>query len=489
MKNKSLWNNYHNDKTFDKLQCDLETDILIIGGGITGISCLYHLKDSNLKITLVEKNKLYSGITRNTTGKLTFLQENIYSKITRYHSKETAKLYLQSQKDAIDLVKEIIDKNKIDCNLENVNSYVFTDSFKDNYKLLKEFNLLKEFDSNIKLVNKLPDGYKVYNAIATTKNDTYVFNPIKYLNGLLKVCNNENIDIYENTNILSINKDKEFYICKTKDNSIKAKKVVLTLHYPYFLIPFFIPFKTYIEKSYIKANQIKDSNKFSAINISKPTKSIRYHEDGNLYKFFLTSSHNTSIKNNDVANFNKLTDLDNADYIWSNHDIITNDYLPFIGSLNRDKTLLIATGYNTWGMTNGSIAGKIISDIILKKDNKYINLFDPKRKINIGKIINFPLIIITNMLSFVKSKLNKNKSWYSNKVYFYKFKGKNLAKYVDSKGKEHIVYNKCPHLKCSLLFNEIEKTWDCPCHGSRFDIDGKVIFGPSNYDISYKDNN
>lgn len=167
-------------------------------------------------------------------------------------------------------------------------------------------------------------------------------------------------------------------------------------------------------------------------------------------------------------------------------DIMTSDFLPYIGSINKENTLLLATGYNTWGMTNGSLAGKIISDIILKKPNKYITLFDPKRALNLGKIINFPLILSSNAYAFFKSKLIRQKSWYSNNVKFKKINGENVAIYIDENQKEHIVYSNCPHLKCGLIFNEVEKTWDCPCHGSRFDIDGKNIEGPSNYNITYR---
>ena len=163
---------------------------------------------------------------------------------------------------------------------------------------------------------------------------------------------------------------------------------------------------------------------------------------------------------------------------------MTYDLLPFIGFI--DDNLLIGTGYNTWGMTNGFLAGWIISDLMLGNKNKYSSLFNPLRGINLGKVVNFPTILGSSAFSFAKSKLCKNKSWYSSNVKFEKRNGKDVAIYVDENKKEHIVYNKCPHLKCSLIFNEVEKTWDCPCHGSRFDLDGKCIEGPSNYDISYR---
>ena len=143
--------------------------------------------------------------------------------------------------------------------------------------------------------------------------------------------------------------------------------------------------------------------------------------------------------------------------------------MPYIGSITKDNTFLIACGYNTWGMTNSILASIIIRDIILNKDNPYISLFSPKRNFNLSKIIRFPIDIKSNIKALIKStKTNVNNS-------------------KDELNKEHIVLNKCPHLKCGLVFNEIEKTWDCLCHGSRFDIDGKCLEGPSNYDITFKE--
>ena len=145
--------------------------------------------------------------------------------------------------------------------------------------------------------------------------------------------------------------------------------------------------------------------------------------------------------------------------------------------------MFLGTGYNTWGMTNGSLAGEIISSLILKKDNKYKDLMAPKRALNLSKLERLPSDIYGNIKAFIKSnKNNVNNKKVINKT----IKGKKVLVYVDEKGKEHIVLNKCPHLKCGIVFNEIEKTWECLCHGSRFDIDGKLINGPSNFDITFK---
>ena len=172
-------------------------------------------------------------------------------------------------------------------------------------------------------------------------------------------------------------------------------------------------------------------------------------------------------------------------YIWSNEDIITNDYLPYIGKIKNN--LYIATGYNTWGMTNGSIAGLILSDLIKEKFNKYTSLFNPKRLMPLSSFPNVVYDLYSSAKPFIGNKLIKNKKFYSNKVIFTKKDGKNVGIYIDDAKISHVVYNKCPHMKCSLIFNESELTWDCPCHSSRFDLDGNCIKGPSNYNISYKE--
>ncbi len=485
MKNISIWSDIKREKEYDKLKNDILVDVLIIGGGITGINTLYQLRNSNLDVCLVEKNRICEGVTSRTTGKLTYLQENIYSKLKNLHSENVSKRYLESQREAIDIAKEIIRKNDIACDLEKVDSYVFTNS-NDN-KLEREIELLNSWGVPIKLSNVLPNGVNVKGCYYVA--DTYVFHPIKFLYKLADICSEAGLKIYENTKIVDIDKKEDFYICRGEDFTIKAKYVVMALHYPYFLFPFLMPFKAYLEKSYVEAFKVIKNYNFSAINIDKETISTRFHQGSKeIYQLYLTNSHNYCVHNNEDKNFCELMKKKDvkAEYVWSNKDIMTNDLMPYIGRINDDN-LLIGTGYNTWGMTNGILAGKILADIICGRDNKYIDLFRPNREINLGKLVNFPVALWSSASAFLKSKLFKNKSWYSDKVRFEKRNGKQVGIYVDDQGLEHVVYNLCPHMKCSLIFNEIEKTWDCPCHGSRFSIDGKSIEGPSNYDITYKE--
>ena len=486
MNNSSLWIKDLKIKKYKVLNKNINTDILIIGGGLTGLSCAYYLKNSNLNICLVESKYIGMGVSSKTTGKVTYLQETIYTDIEEKTSFDTAKKYFDSQKFAINEIKKIIDTNKIDCNFYKVKSYIFTDNDDDIENIENEKNLLEKFGVKVKKHDSI--NIKLNSKYAISTDDTYIFHPIKFIYSLKELCEKDNVNIYEQTKIIEIKKKKDNYICYTKNVKIKAKKVIIACHYPFFLKPFFLPLKVHNEKSYVTASIVKDYKDEIFITSKIPTKSIRYHKDNDNYLIYLSNSHNICNSVNYKDNFNKTISEAkklklNPKYVWSNEDLITVDKIPYIGRLEENNdNLLIGTGYNTWGMTNSVLAGYILSDIIKGNKNEFEELTNPLRTLNCsGVIVN----IGSNLKSIIQNKVSKNKNWYNN-IKFETRNGKSVAIYNDGK-KEHIVYTTCPHLGCTLIFNEFEKTWDCPCHASRFDIDGKCIKGPSKYNISYKE--
>ena len=465
MGNISIWKDTINNKKFKKLNSNEEVDILIIGGGITGISTYYHLRNSNLKVMLVESNKIGYGTTGNSTGKLTYLQNDLLNKI------DNKVLYLKSQIEAINMIKKVIEEEKIDCDLENVSSYLYTNNETEIDKIKEIANFLTENGLEV-----IKENNNLVDSIYTIKvDDTYMFHPIKFLYGLI----NDNDLIYEDTRIINIRKDNNYYLCETDDYVIKTKYVVIASHYPYFNMPYLFPVKGNLEKSYLSASTY-NGDKVSLISYSNPFISIRTYKD---YLIYLSNTHSNDKDTDDLKNYQglakKVLDLKLVPtYLWSNIDIITNDYLPYIGSIKDN--MLIGTGYNTWGLTNGFLAGKILSDIILEKDNPYIELFDPKR-INLKQVTGVLSDMVKSINGYISGITNKNE-----KVIYDKINGKDVMIYKED-DKEYIVYRKCPHMGCNLIFNEIEKTWDCPCHGSRFDLTGKCINSPANQDITFKE--
>lgn len=486
MKKNSIWLENLKESTQKQIDKDIEVDVLIVGGGITGLTTAYFLKDKNFFICLVDQDKVGHGVSSKTTGKLNYLQETIYSTLEKNYSYKIANLYYKSQRHAIKIVKDIIEKEKIDCNFEKVTSYVFTDKEEEVKKLIKEKAILESMGSKVDEHYSIP--LKLNSMYAISVDNTAVFHPLKYLYALKNICLKHNIKIYEFTKIYNIKKEGNYYICDANDKKIKAKKVVLACHYPFFLFPLLFPIKTYLEKSYITASKVDENEKKTYITSKNPTHSIRFYEKENSYLIYLNNSHKICNDLNDKELFesslNQANKLDlSPDYIWSNEDIMTYDKLPFIGKIKEN--MWIGTGYNTWGMTNGTIAAFLLSDLILDKENMYEELFSLKRKNLKNKVIGYSNNLFINLKGYIPNKIIKNKKWYPKSLTFTKKYGKSVAIYKEG-SKEHIVYTKCPHVGCTLIFNEVEKTWDCPCHASKFNIDGKCIKGPSLYDISYK---
>ncbi len=479
MKTNSIWKEIKDD-VCSKIKDDCDTDVLIVGGGITGLSLLYELRNSGLKTMLVERNRCGQGVTSRSTAKITFLQDNTITNIDSLMGRGKALGYLRSQIEATKRLANIIKKEKIDCDLKEVDSYVFTNDLKNLKKIETLYSIVEDCGVEVERVDSVPFDESFLDAIKV--KGTYVFHPIKYLNHIKKLFAE---NIYEDSQVMNIDRKEGFYYSYVNGKTIRSKYVVLATHYPYFLSPLEMPLKSHIEVSYLGARKVSRFESFSAINIDKSTISMRYHSDGkdNYFVYLFNSFKSCDVKSI-VDNFKHLKEKYDFDYIWSNNDIMTNDYMPYVGSIYKDEnSFLIATGYNTWGITNGSYAGVILASIITGQKNEYIDLFAPKRGLNLSKVVRFPFDIGCNCKSFLKGgKKNVN----NKNVEYTKMDGQNVVIYIDEVGISHIVLNKCPHMKCGVVLNEVEKTWDCLCHGSRFDIDGKCIEGPSNFDITFK---
>lgn len=487
MKENYLWQVEEQAKV-EALTKDEKTDILIIGGGIAGMSIAFALKDLDEKILVVDQHQCGNGVTMRTTGKLTSLQNDIYQTIEKSYGKRAVKLYFQSQQEAIQIVKSNVQTYDIDCNFEEVDSYLFIRDEKNKEKLRKEKESLKSITTVLEK-DTLPISYPIIKTIQVSHSA--VFHPLKYLLALKKLCSEKGVFFYEDTMVHEIIPRKDCFVVNANNHKIIAKKVIVSCHYPFFLLPSFIPFKTYLEKSYIGSFKVNDNKHFSAINLDQDTYSFRYHQDKeNIHFLYLSESHKLS---DDVDYLKKVENLKQKierdfhqvpDYIWSNYDLMTNDSLPFIGRISKEyPNLFLVTGFNTWGMTNGVISGKVIHDLILEKENAYISLFDPMRHTTPTKLINNLINDFKMAKIFLKTKIKKNYSFYPDQVKIITRNGKKCGVYIDQNKKEHVVSNTCPHMKCSLIFNPTTTSWDCPCHGSRFDIDGNVLKGPSTWNI------
>lgn len=485
MKIESIWMNEYKNPLKKKNKKVNDTDILIIGGGITGLSCAYFLKDSSYQITLLDKGKIGMGVTSRTTAKINYLQGTIYQDLEKYYGLKKSKLYLESQLEAIHFIESIVKKEKIKCDLEKVDAFLYTNEEKNISKINKEMEILKGFDIKVGEITSLPiPEIPVLKGIVVS--DTYVFHPLKYLLGLLKKIK-DSVQIHEDTLVQEISLQEDgTYLISTSEGTFSSKIVIVSCHYPFFIKPGLFPLFGYLKREYVQAAKVKNPSHFTAINIDSSLKSIRFYKDYLIYgsrEKKLTSSYDyekeyKKSKEEFIHFFHQ-----EPEYSWMNQDLMMNDSLPWIGVLDKKQpNLYIATGYQAWGMTNGTIAGKLISDLIQEKENPYERLFSPLRTMK-------PNVIpaLTNgfeyLKAYTKTYFDKNPKFHSKHAMILKINGIDCGVYIDKEGKRHVVRNLCPHLKCKLVFNTLEETWDCPCHGSRFSIDGDVIEGPATFSI------
>ena len=468
--NKSIWG--YNSGSFNFTKKNIECDVLIIGGGMCGMSTAFMLLDSNKKVVLIDSNRIGSGITGKTTGKISVMQEYNYQNIYNI-SKDLAYGYLGSQVYAVKKLVRLINEHNIPCDLTKNYSYLFTNSNENIKKIINEKNILDRV-LKCEIIDNLPNGYPCLYGIKA--DHSFVFNPIKYISFIKNLCKDK-IDIYEYTRAINISRKLDCFLIKTNKNKIKAKQVIICTHYPILVKKLFFPIVTSITKEYIVCAQTSDVYKSNMISNDGNVVSMRYYDDYIIYASgndLLGGKLNHKKNMNNVINDFKRHFNYPIKYTWYNYDITSTDYLPIIDEV--DKDIFVATAFNKWGMTNSVLAASILSDYIKGKKNKYSDLFSINRK----SLKN--AACIKNMFDNVVTYFKPKKSNISYEI----IDGIKYAVYTDIDGVSHKVVYKCPHLGCGLIFNEVDKTWDCPCHGSRYDIDGKVIHGPSSSSVKKK---
>lgn len=457
---KSIWEK--EEKHYPCLEKNSSCDVLIVGGGITGISLAYYLKDTSQKVIVLEQNKIGHSTTMKSTAKLTYLQQDIALKIKNNVGFRAARDYVYAQINAIEEMVRIIQKENISCHLEKNDSYLFVNEEKNQKKLRKVYQLYRDFD--------LTPEYQEIPQFSTTLSfrvkDTYVFHPLEYIYGLLKCLEEKgNISIYEHTRMIRFRKMENGYrVFLEGGEQIDCHYFVFANHYLPFVSPYFLPLKNYLEVSSITAKP-HENLAYNAINLDKDVLSIRFFEN---YQILLRNSKRLS--NHSITEQEK----EEAPFWWRNYDFMTQHGFPLIGRIQKNSNIFIASGYNTWGMTNSNIAARIIASLIEKEDNPFPYPFSSRYTPSLFSVFHFLEDNIHQFIHFIGSYLLPQ-----GKAKIIWKKGKRYGVYVDLDNKKHVVALTCPHMKCSLRFNEQEKTWDCPCHGSKFDVDGNLIRGPA----------
>lgn len=434
----SIWNTSVDLNSFESLKGDIKTDVLIIGGGITGVLLAKKLKESGVQYILVEANKVCSGVTLNTTAKITSQHSLIYSKIYNEYGSEKAELYYKSNQRAISQFKEI--SKNIDCDFQEKDAFVYSLNRSD--KINDEMQVLNKIGAEFEFIKAVPFPFNIAGAIKFSNQAQ--FNPLKFINGIIG-----GLKIYENTRVLGF--DGEYFI--TDDAKINAKKVVVATHFPIFNKFGLYPLKLYQDRSYVLALEGAKNVNGMYIDENPTGLSFRNYND---YLLLGGGAHRTG---KEGGNWQELVKFKNRFYPsskeicrWSTQDCMTLDGIPYIGRYSKStKDIYVATGFNKWGMTSSMVASNILCDLVMGNHNEYEELYSPSRKLLHPQLFTNIIESTVNLLTPATPR--------------------------------------CPHLGCALKWNKSERSWDCPCHGSRFSENGDLLDNPAILDIKIKHRN
>lgn len=449
-------------------------------------------------MTIIErKENIGIGISGHTTAKITSQHGAIYHYLKDQYGLDFAKNYFLANEEAIFNIENIIKENNIDCDFEKQSSFLYSTSKDEEIKLKNEFDAVSKINKEAKLRTDVKLPLEITSAIEFPNQA--MFNPYKYINSLADKIIEKDGDIFVNTTCYDVDKENDMYVCKTENNNIYAKNVVIATHYPFLNIPGFYFSKIYQSSSYVIAISLEGTkwNKdFDGmyINIEKPIYSFRkVNFNGEKLLLLGGGGHKTGEMQEKDIGYNPLIEAVKKwfpdckiKYKWSANDCISLDKIPYIGEFSSlYPNIYVGTGFNKWGMTSSYVAGKVVSDKILEKENKYEDIFKATRTnffVNKDEVKNMVTDTLkAQVVDRVKEENNSKPEKEEGKII--ERNGEKIGVYIDENGKTFAVKPVCTHLGCILSWNKEDKTWDCPCHGSRFDYTGKQIENPAIKDL------
>ena len=428
----SIWQYGAERPEFPALRADVSTDVLIIGGGMAGILCAFLLKQAGADCLLVEAKSICSGITQNTTAKLTSQHGLIYDRLIREFGSETARGYYDANEAALEQYRRLC--RDIDCDFEEKDSYVY--SVGDSKKLERELAALNRLGIPAEFVKELPLPFQTAGAIRFQRQAQ--FDPLRFAYGAAR-----GLSIYENTAVRELVGTTAI----TDSGRITAKKIIVATHFPFINKHGSYFLKLYQHRSYVIALEGAPDPGGMYVDESQSGMSFRS------YKNLLLiggGAHRTGKQGGDFRELRafavRLFPDASEKCAWATQDCMTLDGMPYIGHYSgRTEDLCIAAGFNKWGMTSSMTAAMILSDMVLGRENRYAGIFSPSRTILRRQLAVNSFEAVVNLLTPTSRR--------------------------------------CPHMGCALKWNKAEHTWDCPCHGSRFDRDGSLIDNPATGDI------
>ncbi len=495
--NKAVWETHSEPSPFRALPGDMEVDIAVVGGGITGLTVAYNLIKAGKKVVVLEEKQVAKGTTGSSTGNLYIpIGERLFS-IADKHGDQIMKEVAASRKAAIDFIETLIKEHSIDCEFYRVPWYLFTtlETNMASDQVKKEFEAANK--SNLTVSNTPPADFPYRVHTITCISDQAQYNPLAYTQQLAGVVARIGGTIYENTKVTGV-KDGNPCEVTTSCGVVKAKKVIMATHSPKGIYAVHTAMAPYREFALgVKLKGVLPQSGIYWHVLEDSMYSVRpYSGPGGNYLVVLGRSRKVGHKKDTEESFKKVEEylekhfsIESIEFVWAAQNYEPADNLPYIGTSPAEKNVYIATGFAADGLVYGTLAGMILRDLILEKENQWAKIYDPKR-----------FTPVASAKKFIKDNIDVAKHLIKDHLIYGEIKelkelnpgegktiiidGEKVAAYRDDGQKLHLVSAICPHMGCVVHWNNGEKSWDCPCHGSRFSFNGEVLEGPAYKNLS-----
>lgn len=467
---------------FAPLDADLHVDVAIVGGGITGLTCAVQLAQAGKRVVVLEAQKLGAGVTGHTTAHLTEAVDTRYHQLESSFGREGARLVRASSREAIETIATLA--GSADCGFERVDGYLFTEDAGQLAELDSELVAAERALASVER-SELPLGIPARGAIRFA-NQAQI-RPLAYLGALVERLKSTSARIYEGVTVTEVEHQGAIKLHTESGRLVSADSVVFATHAYFDKLTLTLNLAQY--RSYALAAPATDQPEGLFWDMADPYHYVRkVRVEGRDYVVVGGEDHRTGEGPDSDAPFEALDAYAarlglSPDTYWSAQVVESADGLPFIGRPKSDENLYIATGFAGNGMTFGTLSATMIADAILGRDNRYAELYRPGRfKAGaIGTALGENADTASHMISghVLPASHEPLAELPIGAGRIVKENGERLAVYRDDQGKLHAVSAICTHLGCQVAFNAVERSWDCPCHGSRFDIDGRVLDGPA----------
>jgi glycine/D-amino acid oxidase-like deaminating enzyme/nitrite reductase/ring-hydroxylating ferredoxin subunit len=487
---RSVWLATADHPTFEPLRGDLDVDVAVVGAGITGLTTALLLQRNGASVAVIEAGRVGHGTTGHTTGKISSQHGLKYDELIKSAGEDRARMYADANEHAIRTIAGLVDEIGADCRFEHAPSYLYTTDEKEVSELEAEHEAAVRLGLPATLTTETDLPFPVLQALRF--DGQAHFHAAAYTAALARTLSERGVQIVEQTRAVGVEEEGDRVTVKTEHGDVRADQAVIATLLPFLDRGGFFakarPKRAYGVAAVLRGDAVTGMH----MTAGSPTRSTRPWVDGDRHGLIVVGEdHETGSADATPARYGALEewtrsnfDVESFEYRWSAQDFIPADGMPYIGRSPRTTRTFVATGFQKWGLTNGTVAAEILADLLDGRDHPWLQAFDATR---IGDPSTIKDLAADNLkvgAHFVGDRLARLRAGSIDHLApgqggIVKADGQTVGAYRAPDGTVHAVSVDCTHMGCTVKWNSAETSWDCPCHGSRFDCDGAVLDGPA----------